>query len=344
MEYPTVSVICPIKGVDYGLEENIQAIKNMNYPSEWELIFVLDDDSEPAYQFLKEEKVVFCGQPRKNKTGKLNAMAKGLEAAKHEMIAFVDSDVRPQADTLRKLVEPLTWRHFKPSATFGAAEAVSPPQTIGDACYSVLLNGLYATAAATYFDKHRREAPFIMGQFMVLKRDALEVIGGLASANGQLVDDMFIGQALNAAGHVSYASCTLVPIVHGDLKFGEFLSLFRKWMAFSQSGLPWSFKSRAAIVPIIFWLAVLVAVMGLTGALGALAGGITFLFGGALAGTSCVILGGQAFDHTSYRGFYWLAPPLVLLIAPFVFLSLKLKKKVSWRGRSYNINSQGTLK
>ena len=47
------------------------------------------------------------------------------------------------------------------------------------------------------------ELPYIMGQYMVLKRDALRAIGGLKSAEGQLVDDMYIGARMRAAGYTN---------------------------------------------------------------------------------------------------------------------------------------------
>jgi len=36
---------------------------------------------------------------------------------------------------------------------------------------------------------------------MLLRRSALEAIGGVEAADGQLVDDMYLGQRLVAAGY-----------------------------------------------------------------------------------------------------------------------------------------------
>ena len=44
------------------------------------------------------------------------------------------------------------------------------------------------------------ELPFIMGQLMVFRRPALRAIGGVACAEGQLVDDMYIGKRVHEAG------------------------------------------------------------------------------------------------------------------------------------------------
>jgi hypothetical protein len=51
-------------------------------------------------------------------------------------------------------------------------------------------NGLHGSAASSAARRPGGELPFIMGQFMIFKRSALTAIGGLESAEGQLVDDM----------------------------------------------------------------------------------------------------------------------------------------------------------
>ena len=106
--YPSVTVIRPIRGLDAGAEQNIPAALDNGYPGRVETIFVFDDASEPALPLARaaiaahrragspgSARVVFCGQPRAGRTGKLNAMIAGMEVAAGELIAFADSDIRP---------------------------------------------------------------------------------------------------------------------------------------------------------------------------------------------------------------------------------------------------------
>src|SRR5512142_1974147 len=52
---PSLTVICPIKGLDAGAPENIRAVLDLDYPGPLELLFVLDDDAEPALPLLRSE-------------------------------------------------------------------------------------------------------------------------------------------------------------------------------------------------------------------------------------------------------------------------------------------------
>ena len=78
------------------------------------------DESEPAVPLVKEAirnheaegrhgtaKVIFCGPPPPYRTGKLNAMIAGLKVARNKLIAFADSDIRPDSKSLTALVVTL---------------------------------------------------------------------------------------------------------------------------------------------------------------------------------------------------------------------------------------------
>src|SRR5690606_6537808 len=85
------------------------------------------------------------------------------------------------------------------------------------------------------------DLPFIMGQFMVFRRDTFDAIGGLACADGQLVDDMWIGQQVAQKSLRNVQSATPLPIITAALTPPGFVRTFRRWLLFSRSGLPTSF-------------------------------------------------------------------------------------------------------
>jgi cellulose synthase/poly-beta-1,6-N-acetylglucosamine synthase-like glycosyltransferase len=125
--YPSLTVVRPIRGLDTEAIENLRAALDTGYPGECETLFVLDDEREPAlaliHQAMREARaagravdarVLFAGRPPAGRTGKLNAMIVGLHAARGELVAFADSDIRPDREALRALVrtllDPWWWR------------------------------------------------------------------------------------------------------------------------------------------------------------------------------------------------------------------------------------------
>jgi ceramide glucosyltransferase len=351
--YPSITVIRPIKGLDAGAEENIQAALRHGYPGWVETLFVFDDDSEPALPLVEETirrrrfegldtnaRVIFSGAPPAGRTGKLNAMIAGLREAKGELIAFADSDIRPDKKALTRLVETLLGTP-RAGAAFAPVVVAERPRTVGDAGYTLLINALYGPEAAASTHKNRGELPFIMGQFMVFTREAIDAIGGLESAEGQLVDDMYLGMRVKAAGLRNMVSPHPVPIVQYGVPLREFWSTYVRWLTFSRSGLPgWEFKASAYLRGVVFWLGLIAGVFSLTQGwwLAAALNGLANL--GVVFSNNILhrAIGGA---HLPLRH-RWVTFGL-LLLSPLVLASILLKRQVTWRGRSYQLNGKSQL-
>jgi ceramide glucosyltransferase len=351
--YPSVSVIRPIKGMDTGAEENIRAALDHGYPGEVESLFVFDDDSEPALPLVEAAirehrasggagtaRVVFSGEPPAGRTGKLNAMIAGLREAGGELIAFVDSDTRADRRALRRLVDTMLGTPGAGSA-FAPVVVSHPNRTAGDVAHALLLNAMYGPDAAWVAGRNEGELPFIMGQFMVFTREAISAIGGLESASGQLVDDMYLGMRVKAAGYRNVVSPHPVPIIQQGMSLKAFWSLFIKWIAFSRSGLPsLEFKVSAWSRGLIYFLglgaSIVAAALGWWGA--AL---VNFLAPVAVAASNNALhhdIGGAPLRLRDR----WVAFAL-LLAAPVVYLNIFTRREVSWRGRSYKLDRSSRL-
>lgn len=254
-DYPSVTVIRPIKGLDADLELNVRAGLDHGYPGDVETLFIFDDENEPGLQIVEKAvaehrdsgrpgsaQILFCGQPPAGRTGKLNAMIQGVGRAEGQLLAFCDSDVRTDRDDLRVLVETLL-------TTRGAGSAFAPvvvseaARTFGDAACAMLLNGFYTPFSNRVIATRDGELPFILGQFMVFSRESLAAIGGLENVGGQLVDDLYIGQLIRAAGLRNIASPKPIRIIQYGLDAVTAVKHFGRWMTFSRNGIPqWSFK------------------------------------------------------------------------------------------------------
>jgi ceramide glucosyltransferase len=349
--YPSVSVIRPVRGHDVGAEENLAAALDTGYPGEVETIFVLDDERDPAYPLVRaavdahrraglagHASLVIAGPPPVGRTGKLNAMMVGLKAARGELVAFGDSDTRPDREVLRVIVETLLGTPFS-GAAFAPVVVASPARTAGDVGYALLLNALYGTGVAV-LAADAGDLPFIMGQLMVLRRDALAAIGGLGCAEGQLVDDMYIGACLASVGYRNVMSSHPLAIVNAGMSFGDFMRLFRRWMLFARGGLPLSFTWGQWQRNLEFWVA-------------ALAAGVAIAWGHALAAlvlaAATLGLGLSLLDlEVAFGGarvpprYAWMALALFVL-GPPVMLATFARRRVMWRGRHYAIDPEARL-
>lgn len=350
---PSLSVIRPLKGLDSELPKNLEAALVHDYPGDVETLFVVDDEREPALALVRRAIeqhggdrgrstacVVYAGEPPPGRTGKLNAMIAGLERARGEVIVFADSDTRPSPDALTTLVETLLSR-ADAAAAFAPVVVTSHLQTVGDVGYALLLNGLYGPMAGRSARRAGGTMPFIMGQFMAWRREALEAVGGLEAAEGQLVDDMFLGMMATTLGWVNVVSPQSVPIIQSGLGFRDFLGVYVRWITFSRSGLPaLGFKGEGWFSGLAFWTGAVLAPVGL------LSGSLLV---GVAAGTlALTVVGSMEALHLEHGGariplrLGWMSA-MVMLLAPFVMLRTLGHREVEWRGRYYRLDAGARL-
>lgn len=349
--YPSVSVVHPIRGLDVGVEANIEAAFDLDYPAAVDHIFVFDDANEPALPLVEAviarrsatgehvaARVVIAGAPPADRTGKLNAMIVADALADGELLAVCDSDTRPAPEALRELVDALLGT---PNAGSAFAPVLVPEaRTAGDVGYALMLNALYGPEAASTAAR-AHELPFIMGQFMVFRRDALAAAGGLEASAGQLVDDMHIGAQLSRAGYHNVVASYRLPIIQYGMGLVEFARTYRRWIIFSRSGLPsWEFKWPAWLRGIEFWgaLTLIPIAVGTGHALGAIAPAAT-----VVAATYSLVALNRAFGGARIAPRHLWVPFALLLLAPFAYLSSFLSPRVTWRGRAYELDAGGRL-
>jgi len=351
-DYPSVSVIRPIRGLDADAEENLRAGLDHGYPGEVETLFVFDDEREPVvpivHQAIEQHRaaggrdrieVLYCGAPPPGRTGKLHAMIHGLRQARGDLVAFVDSDVLADRDTLRVTVETLVG---DPKAGSAAAPAVVTPEplSVWDAASNLLLNGFYNPTSRLMARRHGGTLPFIMGQFMVLRREALLAIGNLEDVAGNFVDDIQIGQHMERAGFRNRLTPRPVALIWKGVGFAEFVQNFRRWMTFSR-GFPWMpFKWSVAWRVSVFFA----GVAGAT-AFAAAGHGVAALawLSPALAVNASVLRLHKAMGGHPIAARHGFAPALVLLLIPWIFVRVYTQKQVEWRGRVYELDPRGRL-
>jgi ceramide glucosyltransferase len=339
--------------LDTGIESNLRAAFQDGYPGDVEIFFVMDDAQEPAYPLVQKAiaearkknaavraKTLFSGHPPANRTGKLNAMIVGLNASSHDLVAFIDSDMREDENDLRVMVATLM-ADENAGAAFPTVVSSEPALTLGDVGYAVMVNGLYEPAALATAQWMDGELPFIMGHMMVLKRKAITAIGGLESAEGQLVDDMFLGKRLKQFGYRNLLSPKTASIIQQGTTTEEFVQILVRWIAFSMSGLPFlTCKLPHALTGIAFWTGLIVAVL-------AVVHGQLPL---ALLAVFLSLSVGIAINSLNYRmagtriplKYAW-GSLIIWLASPAIYAQIMIKREVNWRGRRYRLDTGARL-
>jgi ceramide glucosyltransferase len=350
-QFPSISVIRPIRGADVGAAENYAAALDTGYPGDIETLFIFDDADDPGHPIAERAiaehyergghgtaEILIAGAPPRGVTGKLHAMIVGEAHAQHELIAFGDSDTRPDHDVLRATVETLlTTPHA--GCAFAPVVAYQPAERAGDVGYATMLNMWYGASVATA-SRRTGDLPFIMGQLMVFRRECLRDIGGVECAKGELVDDMAIGRCVARAGWRNIMAPHPLHIATGGMRYGEFLKLSRRWMLFGKNGLPFEFTRPMWMRGIEFWVATAALLMALAthhwlAALGPAA---------ALAVFEASLLSINArFGGAPVPWRYLWVPFMLPLVGPAQLAYGLVDKRVDWRGRAYDLDAHARL-
>lgn len=199
---PVTAVICPCKGLEPGLEENLTALVKFEYPN-YEIYFTVATSLDPALRIIERVKaassrpvhIVIAGPPE-DCGEKVYNLRRAVESLPEnfEVIVFTDSDVRLSRGWLRKLVAPLqdprlgattTFRWFLPSGR-GSEGFASAMASAWNASVVTLLG--------------RPGENFCWGGGTAIRRRTFDDVHVLDEWQGSVSDDFSMTRALLRAG------------------------------------------------------------------------------------------------------------------------------------------------
>ncbi len=243
---PRAAVICPCKGSEAGLEGNLAALLNFDYP-DYEVYFVLASALDPARTVIdrvmaaskRPAHLVVAGSP-KSRGEKVNNLRAAVQevAEKCDVFVFVDSDARPGRAWLAHIVAPLA------NAKLGAATTYRWyfPNRGGFA--SALLSA-WDAAIATQFGEHNHN--FCWGGGTAMRREVFERAQVLEAWEGAVSDDWALTGALERAGlSVEFVPECLAPTV-GDVNPEQLLEFTNRQMILTRVYSPrrWIYAALA---------------------------------------------------------------------------------------------------
>ncbi len=200
---PVTALICPCKGVEPGLEDNLTALTRLDYAN-YEIYFSLATSLDPALKIVERVKaasqrpvhIVIAGPPE-NCGEKVHNLRRAVESLSEnfEVIVFTDSDVRLPKGWLTKLVAPLQ------DARIGATTAyrwIIPSRAIGSGGFSSAMASAWNASVATMLGRPREN--FCWGGGTAIRKSTFNDVRVLEAWEGAISDDFALTKALESAG------------------------------------------------------------------------------------------------------------------------------------------------
>lgn len=202
----SVTVVIPARNESAGIEQVVKSVSTQDW-LRLEIV-VVDDRSED--DTAARVRRVASSDPRvrlysihqrpQGVMGKSHALAQATRGLTSDWLLFLDADCRLlDAQAIRSAINEAQRR--------GADLLTLFPRLVTGTWAEAMLIPLCSAVMALWFgcSNHRRARGFANGQFLMVRRSAYEHVGGHASVETALIEDVPLAQALRATGYRTWA-------------------------------------------------------------------------------------------------------------------------------------------
>jgi ceramide glucosyltransferase len=260
---PAVSILKPVRGVDFGSYENFASFCRQEYPA-YEILFAVNDDADSAVPLVRRIIVEFperrirllVGAEHLGANRKVNKLARLAREAHNEVLVLTDSDVRVGPSFLREVVAPLADRKIGAVTSFY--------RSIAEKNLGAEIEAVGATSdffAGVLMAGWLEGITFALGASIATTKEWLGKMGGFESIAEMLADDYELGYRIAKAGGevvlsrqavwTMYPTQTLRGFWDHQVRWARTVRLCRPLsyvgLLFTQ-GLPWALLA-AALAP-----------------------------------------------------------------------------------------------
>jgi len=338
---PPVSLLKPVHGMESRLRENIESFFHLDYP-DYEILFAADLEDNQALGVVREicarypqvpTQIVVTGRPPWPNPPAY-AFFRMAERARNNILVTSDSDVLVDPSYLRDIVPPLL------DPKNGMLTCVYRGKNAGGFWSGVHAIGMSVEMTAGVVTANMLEGmKFGLGPTIVVRRDALEKIGGFSVLGDYFANDFVIGNLIEKNGYNVVLSRHIIDHVVSPLSFVRVWQHEVRWAKSTRLSRPWGHLFSGLIYAMPFGILGFASAL----ALGRIWLGIALL---ALAIANRVIESwaiGWGITRDRASRSLWLYP-LRDLLGFFVWCASYLgTPRAIWRNVPYDLTSDGRI-
>ncbi len=335
---PPVSILKPVKGLDFAAFENFSSFLQQDYPS-YQVLFGVESEDDPVIPVIERLIHAFPGgdiqlvitgpvNAMNRKVGLLDALA---AEARHELLVITDSDVRVSPGYLKDIAAP--FGDEKTGMVTCLYRAMGKQNTA--ACLEGLM--IHVDFFPAVLVAERLEGvSFGLGATMAVRQSTLTHIGGFKSLRDYLADDYLLGHRIHAAGLRIVLSAHVVTLMLGAPRLKDFLMHQLRWARTYKACRPAGYFATILTQGVFFSLLYLI-ISGFS----PLAWMMFFLTGSIRLLVVSLILGLYVKDPSWLKGLFLLPVKEILSLA--IWALAFIGNRVSWKDKSFALDKDGRM-
>ncbi len=209
-DWPRVVAIVPARNEAPTISQTVSSLAKQNYPGEFSII-VVDDQSEDGTAALAQQAANEPGASQRVKihvasplaqgwTGKLWALNEGIQFAANysaDFFWFTDADIEHAPDTLQRLVSRAEKESLDLVSLMVLLQAKTLPERLLIPPFLYFFLMLYPPR---WIADPNASTAGAAGGCILLRRNVLAPIGGMASIRGEVIDDCALARAVKGKG------------------------------------------------------------------------------------------------------------------------------------------------
>jgi ceramide glucosyltransferase len=260
-DFPPVSLLKPVHGLEAQLHENIESFFRQEYPS-FEILFAADEEDDLALQVVREVSARYPKVPcRILVTGKspwpnppAYCFYRMSEVAAHGILVTSDSDVEVATNYLREVVAPML------DARVGMVTCVYRGKNAAGFWSGLTAIGMSVEMTAGVLVANLLEGmKFGLGPTIAVKKEAMEKIGGYEVLGEYFANDFMIGNLIDKAGYQVVLSHHVIDHVVNQKTFGRVWENQLRWAKSTRYSRPKGHLGSGLIFAIPYGLLGLIA-------------------------------------------------------------------------------------
>ncbi len=228
---PSVSVLKPVRGVDFGSHENFASFCKQDYDN-YEILFCVNEMSDPAVSVIRQVMAEFpqrririlSGAEQLGTNRKVNNLALLAKEAQHEFLVQSDGDVRVGPNYLKEMIAPFVDPSVGVVSCF--YRGIAQPNLAAELEAVGAASDFFAGALVADW---KEGVTFALGASVATTMTWLGKIGGYGALADYLADDYEIGNRVHRAGGKVLLSREAVWTMYPTLDFRGFWEHQVRW-------------------------------------------------------------------------------------------------------------------